>query len=280
MKKGLVVSDIHCGSIYGLLPPGFVTFEGVEKKLNVGQQYLWECWEDFCNRAKEFKPDFVIANGDLVDGPQKKNQGSELSLITPGDQGRAATDTLRVLRKATGPAAKWYFTQGTPYHVGNFGDAEEEIAHQCTAEKYHSVGTGKYCREVLWLKVEGVIIEAAHHVSGTTGLYRLTGIDREMQWSAMAGKDDLKGVPKSDLLVRSHLHHFVSGEHASKQGIITPCWQLQTRYARKHSVSRLLPDIGGILLTVDGEAKKRGEAPVSITKELYRLPTIRLTELA
>jgi hypothetical protein len=280
MKRGVVVSDIHAGSIYGLLPPGFITFEGVEKKLNIGQQYLWECWEDFCERVRTFKPDFVIANGDLIDGPQKKNHGSELSLITPGDQAKAAVETLRHLRKATGSAPKWYFTQGTPYHVGNFGDAEEEIAHQCAAEKYSSVGTGKYCREVLWLKTEGVIIEAAHHVSGTTGFYRLTGIDREMQWSAMAGKDDLKGVPKSDLLVRSHLHHFVSGEHASKQGIITPCWQLQTRYARKHSVSRLLPDIGGILLTVDGEAKKRGEAPVAITKELYRLPQIRLTELA
>lgn len=279
MKRGLVVSDLHCGSIYGLLPPRFETFEGVDKKLNVGQQYLWDCWIDFCQRAKEFKPDFVIANGDLVDGPQKKNQGAELSLIAPSDQTKAAIETLRVLRKATGSLCKWYFTQGTPYHVSNWGEAEEEIAHQLTAEKYPSVGTGRYCREVLWLRSEGVILEAAHHVSGTTGFYRLTGIDREMQWSAMAGKDDLRGVPRSDLLIRSHLHHFVSGEHASKQGIVTPCWQLQTRYARKHSVTRLLPDLGGILLEVDGEAKKRGEAPVKIIKELYRLPAIRMVEL-
>lgn len=279
MKRGVVVSDIHSGSIYGMLPPGFQTFDGVPKGQNIGQQYLWECWEDFCQRVSRFKPDFCIANGDIVDGPQRKNDGSELTLHSPSDQVGAAVEILKRLRKATGPECKWYFTQGTPYHVGHWGAAEEEIAKQLGGEKYWSVGVGKLCREILWLRCEGVVLEAAHHVGSASGFYRLTGIDREMQWSAMAGKDDLKGLPKSDFLIRSHLHNFVSGEHASKQGLITPCWQLQTRYARKGSVARLLPDIGGLFLEVDGEAKKNGEAPVRVVKHIYRLPNVRLTEL-
>lgn len=278
MKRGIVVSDIHSGSIYGLQPPEFNIFSGVNVQQNAGQEFLWKCWLDFVVRVKVFKPDFVIVNGDVVDGPQRKNQGAELALSAPGDQVGAAIEVLRVLKKVT-PKAKWYFTQGTPYHVGEWGDAEESIALALDATPYLSVGTGKLCREVLWLQMEGVILEAAHHISGGTGFYRLTSLDREAQWSAISAKDATKGIPKSDLLIRSHVHNFAYGEHASKQVLTTPCWELQTRYARKHSVHRLHPDIGGIMIEVDGEAKRKGEAPCVIRKELYSLPPVAITSL-
>jgi hypothetical protein len=111
------------------------------------------------------------------------------------------------------------------------------------------------------------------------GFYRATAMDREMQWSAMTGKDDRKGMPKADFLIRSHVHFFLGLEHSSKQGVITPCWQLQTKFMRKNSVSRMLPDIGGLLLEVDGQAKERGEAPCRVLKELYRLPPVPVTSL-
>jgi hypothetical protein len=278
MKRGIVVSDIHTGSIYGLQPPAFTDFAGRVVPQNVGQQFLWRCWLDFAQRAGRFKPDFVIVNGDVVDGPQRKNQGAELSLPAPGDQVSAAIEVLRELRKKTNQA-KYFFTQGTPYHVGEWGDAEESIASALGATEYLSLGNGKLCREVLWLSMEGVILEAAHHISGGTGFYRLTSLDREAQWSALSGTDASKGIPKSDLLIRSHVHNFAYGEHASKQILTTPCWQLQTRYARKHSVHRLHPDIGGIMLEIDGEAKLKGEAPCIVRKELYTLPPVAITSL-
>jgi hypothetical protein len=277
MNKGVVVSDIHAGSIYGLLPPGFITFEGVEKKLNVGQQYLWECWQDFCERVKEFKPDFVIANGDLIDGPQKKNHGSELSLITPGDQSKAATQTLQYLRKATGSACKWYFTQGTPYHTGAYGDAEEDIAHKCSAEKYPSVGTGKYCREVLTLEVDGgLMVEAAHHIS-TASVYKTTPLEKESQATWMANVTH--ETPRIDLAIRSHVHHYRNVEHGTGKILTTPCWQLQTRYARKNSVSRLLPDIGGVFFVLDYQAKKAGGEWCRLWPEKYILPPVQVAKL-
>src|SRR5467141_3428442 len=103
MKRGICVSDLHCGSIYGLLPPSFETFEGVLRLPNPGQEYLWRCWDDFTNRAGRFSPDFIIVNGDLLDGMQQKNKGSELALNAPFDQSRAAVETLRLL-KARVPA--------------------------------------------------------------------------------------------------------------------------------------------------------------------------------
>lgn len=95
----------------------------------------------------------------------------------------------------------------------------------------------------------------------------------------MTSKDSTQGVPKVDILIRSHVHYFSMGEHASKQGVTTPCWQLQTRYMRKNSTTRMLPTIGGLFLEVDGAAKKRGEAPVKVIKELYSLPPMKVAEL-
>lgn len=281
MKRGIVVSDLHCGSIYGMLPPGFVTFDGIERPQNVGQQYTWNCWLDFCERAKSFDPDFVIVNGDCIDGSQERNRGSELSLLDWRDQRLAAEETLMVLRTSLPKEfnVKWYFTQGTPYHVGNYGDAEENIAETLLAEDYLSLGTGRKCKEVLWLDVDGVILEAAHHIAVSVGFYRLTALDREGQWSAISAKDASKGIPKADLLIRSHVHYFGHAEHASKSIVTTPAWQLQTRYMRKASVHRMHPDIGGIMLEVDGTAKERGESPVRIFKELYKLAPVPITKL-
>lgn len=274
MKRGVVVSDIHCGSIYGILPAQFTTFDGIELAQVPGQVYLWECWNDFCRRVSDFNPDFCIVNADCVDGPQRKNQGSELCLRAPQDQADAAIQTLKILRGSMREEAKWYFTQGTPYHVGEFGAEEERIAVALNAAPYWSVGTGRYCREVLWLNVEGVIVEAAHHIAPSGGFYRMTSLDREAQWAAMSGKDSTKGVPKSRILIRSHVHYFGHVEHASKDIVTTPCWQLQTRFMRKNSIHRMHPDIGGVFIEIDGSTGQ-----VRIEKEIYNLPPVQVTEL-
>jgi len=279
LKRGAVVADLHCGSSFGLMPPTFTTYDGGTLVQNPGQEYMWRCWDDFTWRVSQFKPDFIIYNGDLIEGPQTKSKGYEVSLASEGDQVKAAIEIIQYMQKRLTHPCKHYFVRGTPYHVGAWGGVEEEIAKQCNGTPYLSVGTGKYCREVLWLTVEGVIIEAAHHISGTTGFYRLTGVDREAQWSAMSAKDATKGVPKSDVLIRSHVHFYGLGEHASKQIFTTPCWKLQDSYARKHSVHRFHPDIGGVMLEIDGEAKKRGNAPCRVIKELYSLPPVKLTSL-
>jgi hypothetical protein len=279
MKRGLVVSDIHAGSIYGMLPPDFMLYDESTKSLNPGQQYLWSCWDHFCEQAGKFRPDFIIANGDLIDGPQRKNHQSEIALISPRDQGKAAAEVLSLLRQRVPRHTRWYFTAGTPYHVGDWGESEESIAEEFGGQLYSSVGTGRRCKEVLWLDVEGVIIEAAHHIGVTQGFYRATQLDKEMQWNAMTGKDPSKGVPRADLIVRSHVHYFNEVGHASKQGFTNPCWQLQTRFMRKNSVGRMLPDIGGVFLEIDGAAKLDGRRPVTIIPEIYRLPPLEVSKL-
>src|SRR5215475_1130049 len=123
MKKLAVVSDLQCGSLFGMLPQDFITSEGVPKLQNTGQKYLWECWLDFSDRLREFKPDALIVNGDLVDGRQQAQKGTELSLPLLFDQIRAAEQCLKVLKKKC-PTMKWYFVQGTEYHVGKAAEHE------------------------------------------------------------------------------------------------------------------------------------------------------------
>src|SRR5437763_16751146 len=82
----LVIGDVHVGSIYGLLPPDFVSSDGSEKPQNAGQEYLWRCWQDMKRRAAKFTIDSVVINGDLIEGKQPKQKCSELTLIAPNDQ--------------------------------------------------------------------------------------------------------------------------------------------------------------------------------------------------
>lgn len=129
------------------------------------------------------------------------------------------------------------------------------------------------------MNLEGVIVEFAHHLGGASGFYRMTALDREGQWSAMAAKDPSKGIPKADLLIRHHVHFFGNVEHESKQITAVPCWKLQDDYAAKGGLHRFHPTIGGVLLEVDGERKKDGENPCRITVRKYSLPPVPIVVL-
>lgn len=274
MKKLAVVSDLHAGHQTALLPPNFITYEGVPKLQNVGQEFLWRCWLDFCKRTEAFNPDIVIVNGDCVEGMQRKDDGFGLSLQDWKDQRGAAIAALKVLRSVT-RKAKWFHTQGTPYHTGSYGNAEEDIAEAMGALPYNGIGTGKLCKEVLTIQVDGgVIVEAAHHVSFSS-VYRATPLEKEAQatWQDVVNNE----VPLPDIQVRSHVHNYTCLEQAKQILVTTPCWKLQDRYARKASVHRIKPHLGGIFITADYQAKKRGDPACKVLRETYKLPPVPIT---
>jgi hypothetical protein len=258
----LVISDLHVGSVYGLLPPGYHDSRGNEIRQNIGQKYLWDCWLDLAARAKRLRPDVVVVNGDLVDGRR-----GELCLQSPVDQAEAC---LQVLQALGCRGAKWFFVQGTEFHDSEAGREVEVVASQL-GTSYVGLGAGVYTREVLDLECGGVVVNFAHGISTGAGLYRAVAIDREALWSALAGKAG--SLPKADVIVRSHAHYFVHVEHASKHAVVTPCWQLQTRFMRRRSVYRMVPDIGAVVLDV---------APglIGVRKILYPLPTLKPVSLS
>jgi len=259
--KILVVSDLHVGSVYGLLPPGYRDSRGNTVEQNVGQKYLWRCWMDLARRVARIRPDVVVVNGDLVEG-----RYGELCLSSPVDQAEAC---LQVLRALGCKRAKWFFIQGTEFHDAEVGREVEVVASQL-GTKYVGLGSGVYTREVLDLECDGVVVNFAHGISVGAGLYRAVAIDREALWSALAGKAG--SLPKADVVVRSHAHYFVHVEHASKHAVVTPCWQLQTRFMRRRSVYRMVPDIGAVVLVVG--------PVIGVRKILYPLPSLSPVSLS
>ena len=265
------VGDMHAGSGFGLLPKDFTTRAGNRVEQNAGQAYLHRCWVHMCQRYREIAPDILVVMGDEIDGRQPLQRGTELCLPLLADQRDAAQQYLEMLISACPARPEIYVVQGTEYHDGKAADDVESLAKEIGAEEYFGLGTGRYSREVLDLELPGgVVINYAHHIGAMSGLYRATAPDKEALWSALAGKEGK--APKADCLVRGHIHCFVHIEYPTKHIVVNPCFQLQTRFMRKRSVYRMIPDLGSTWLRVHPEAKEAGEDPIIVRKVDYKLP--------
>jgi hypothetical protein len=276
----LVIGDIHVGSMYGMLPPDFISTDGSEKPQNPAQRYLWECWVDMKQKAAKFAIDSVIVNGDVIEGKQAKQKASELTLVAPNDQESAAVFLLRDLRnwleKNTGREVPFYIVQGTEYHEGRGAEELESIAARVRGANINSNFSGRHSKEVLDLDIDGVILNFAHHLGGGAGFTRSGNLDAEALWCQITASKG-QSVP-ADLIVRSHLHYYMHVEHTSRHAVLCPCWQIQTRFARHRSAYKLMPDIGALIIHVNPEAKRRGLDPIAFTKLLYKLPTPKVSK--
>jgi hypothetical protein len=276
-KAVLAVSDLHAGSIHGMMPPGFVTSDGAPKPQNAGQKFLWQCWLDLEQRVSELPIVGVYVNGDAIEGEEHRARGAELSLPLLADQSECAAICLRHLLASIKSKPPVFVIRGTPYHDSPGGREAEVVAEKIGAKRYRGYGAGRLAKRAADWECDGVVINVSHGISASGGLYRATAPDREAVWSALAGK--VGKVARADVLVRSHAHYFTHLEHPSKHAVIVPCWQLQTDYMGKNSFYRMLPDIGAVLLWIDGDAKKKGEDPVVVQKFLYPLPPLKPVKL-
>lgn len=263
MKKVLVVSDLQVGSKYANWPEEMQIKDGGYWKLNPKQQFLREAWNKFISIIKEIRPHVLILNGDMIEGCQYKSLGLPTITTDFAEQTEAARILLEPLREQCGEA---YLIRGTEYHDTMDGQAIERLGAELFCTPYRP---NQYSDWVLNLDVQGVIINAAHHISVMQGFYRATAPDREGIWSALAGRSK---VPDADCIVRSHIHIFVHVEHSNKHIVVTPGWQLQTDYQIKKSYYRLFPEIGAILINVYPELKEKGEDPIEIRKIMCKIP--------
>lgn len=271
----LVISDTHCGSIFGLWPPDYELTDGSRRGLTKGQQYLWKCWQHLSSLLAELQTSdrlnlgAVVLLGDLVDGRQSKQRGMEAVTVNTVDQARAFQASFDSFIAPFTPRPTIYAVWGTAYHDGDSGATMEGLAAALGATPYDGLGLGTYSKESLDLAVDGLGLNFAHGASSTTGLYRAVAIDREALWSAIAGKEGK--VPKADLIARADVHYFIHVEHESKHAVINPCWELQTPFMRKKSQYRMLPDLGSVVIRVWKEAPLGGDR-ISVYKFIYPLP--------
>lgn len=212
MKRGICISDLHCGHLVGLTPPNWQSSgEGWRKKIRETQKQAWNWFDNEMSKLSAL--DFIICNGDAIDGDGRKSGGSELLTTDTNVQAEIASFILkRYMTRKT----KLYMTYGTAYHTGSTSDTEALIAHDCNAQEI-----GGH----LFLDIEGVKFDIKHKVgSAVLPHSRATATKKAALLNkiwAEAGEQ-----PSCDVYIRSHVHyHQYSGDPDLGLCMTTPALQ-------------------------------------------------------
>jgi hypothetical protein len=225
LNLAVVVSDLHCGSTVGLLPPGLHTADGTEMAQNAVQRWIWECWEKAHHFAESVcgdDPFDLIVNGDLIEG---LHHGSKQVISQDiGDHIAAAVEALKPLASK---AANVHLTVGTECHTQN---AEHGIGKALNASV--NPATRRHVHDRLLLDFNGLLLSASHHTSATSRQWLESG-----EYSRAISSERLScartGWRLPDIFLRAHRH--VSGCYTdfSSMMLVTGAWQLMTRHTFK-----------------------------------------------
>jgi UDP-2,3-diacylglucosamine pyrophosphatase LpxH len=242
MTRIVFISDVHVGSNYAVLQDDFRNPEdGSIVSPNYWQKLLFKEW---CRLAEKLSPaDIIILLGDLVEGPQTKEKFETLKIHNIMHQAEAFIQ----LFQNTWRWRKLYVVRGTDYHVAVTGvHIEEHIARRLGAEK---IDADKYSSTDLHLRVDGKVINAAHHVGvSQVPHYRFTPLAREMWLGKLF--DDYWG--RVDIVARGHVHyHLLARIEDIMTAFTCPAWQLPTPYMRKKTVFGANASVGVVEVTIE-----------------------------
>lgn len=258
MSRILVVSDLHCGHHSGLTPPEYQYQEGKDVRWNKWANIQRQSFDWFIKTVKELSPiDLVIANGDMIEGTGRRSGGTELISTDCLVQVKIAEICLSCIK-----GRRYYFTYGTPYHTGEASDYEELIAEAFKGP----IGSHD------WISLYGKQIDIKHHINPTQspqGLF--TGLLREA-WAndAWAAR---KEQPKSDILIRSHVHKYACGEAIIGDRLVTFCTTPALQgYGSKYGSRRCFQTVDFGMIAIDITRKGYSVKPL-----IPRLPCWRAT---
>ena len=250
--RGVLMGDKHHGNIGGLTPPGWNSVGLGEPEYR--QEYqrmravIWD-WLEVSIQALG-RVDFVVDNGDLVDGKGKRSGGTEVIFPDRKDQVEMAVQVHRTLF----PGAERFLSYGTPYHTGEEEDWEKQVAQELNCQ----IGSEDT------IDVRGLLINFKHQVSRSVIPHgRFTPIARDRLWNLLWAE---RGeYPKADLLLRSHVHYFNHCGEADWEAITLPALQ---GYGTKYGARRMtgVVDIGFVVIDVTSKTEYTWE------KRILRLP--------
>lgn len=256
MKRILVVSDLHSGSRYGVMPEEVVvqddlTGDELDFVPKGGQLKLLDKWNRMIDDVGHV--DYCVVNGDVCDGLQYRENGRTLWSSDSDVQAEAAKTLLESVK-----CDRMLFTEGSGYHTGNNLPLDKVVAKSLKARFYGM-------DFILNLKDEKARIHFAHHVGVSKVFhYRTTPLARDAL--LMYLNKDREKYGRLDGIVRSHAHYVCGIFYSTQKAIITPAWQLRTPFGvRKGHWTP--PDIGYTLITAndDGSLEFQVEAD-SVTK--------------
>jgi hypothetical protein len=238
MKRVVVISDLHCGHAVGLTHPDFeVRHEDEnEKIIDSARRRYWKFYADTITALQPV--DVLIVNGDAIEGKGVKSGGTELIAPDRTEQVAMAVAAIQYVK-----AGKVFMSFGTGYHTGNMDDWEREVASDVDAEKIGSHD---------WLDVNGLLFDYKHHIGGSSTPYgRHTALSKEHVWNVMWAEHD--EYPKSNVLIRSHVHYYGFAGGFGWVGFTTPALQ---GYGSKYGARRMSGTVDFGFLSFDVEGKE------------------------
>ena len=265
MKRAVVcVSDLHIGSFAGLCPrEGIKLDNGAVQLPSKYQQYLVDCWDHFwktfvVRTTKGCKDVTVVINGDAIDGNHHQAVDLVANLET---QERTAVEMLRDITRKY----RTFMVRGTEAHGGKSDQNTESIARQIGCELDESGANSVW---QLWLDVNGVVFQFAHHIGTTSSAaYETSAPMREMVAGLVESVQWEQRLP--DVFVRSHRHRYITVPlpregNRDIQLTVTPGWQLRTPHVERIDRMRL-PHIGGVIFIVEDKTWRT-------ERMLYQMP--------
>lgn len=223
-KRILVLSDLHCGSQVGLTPPPWQTKPSGRKVHDKFAELQSTAWDWYIKEIKSLnKIDICFVLGDCIDGADRKGAGVGQITTDLEEQTEMAIDALRFVK-----AKKYVFVYGSGYHVtGQDGtDYEKRIARTLGGP----IGNHEF------VDVNGVTFNLKH-VCGRTSIPHGKGtlLHKQKLWEQMWA--DYKDFPKSDILLRGHVHYFYAVQDAKYLMMTSPCMKtLGDKYGGRNFV--------------------------------------------
>jgi len=198
-KRGVIISDLHCGHLVGLTPPAYQikpVRSGTSKRTK-WSKIQDELWRAYVKMLKQHGPfDFCLYAGDGIDGSGKRSGGSELITTDIEEQCNMATECIDQIRLHAKRGFKVVGCYGTPYHCGEIEDSENHIAKQAGFDK---IGSHE------WVDVNGCIIDLKHHIGSSSIPHgRHTAIARDRLQNLLWAERDQQ--PRANILLRGHCH--------------------------------------------------------------------------
>jgi hypothetical protein len=268
--RGVIVSDIHDGSLFAVadLDDDAVPRGGPGKQT---REALFERWRDAA-KGKWGEPDFLIVNGDAIDGGNRKK----------GGVGTWTTDLMAQCDNCVSLIERWkarqiFVVRGSNYHVeaNNSGlQCEEYIARAVGAVEIPHQGhiAPKRRDHSGWewyIHLGDITAHCAHKISVSKVFhYQTTPTARQMLQAKLNDRmrHEIERY-RTRVVVRSHAHYFNHIEFSGSKGYVTPCWKALDEFMLSNGPLDISPDIGFLGVTVtegEGFAHEKNLWPINV----------------
>lgn len=251
MKTVTVISDLHIGSSVGFCPVRGITLaEGGRYEPSRFQKSTYRSFHNFIEYSQHLGESAdtrtLVINGDTIDGFHHNT----VALVTNNIQVQEGA-AIELLKNIAKEYDQVFVVRGTEAHVQSGAQAEERIAAAIGATPNEDQASWWQ----LWLDVDGVIFNIAHHISTTSSAaYESSAVMREMTAALVEAGQWGQKLP--DVIIRSHRHRYIKVAIPSIRGeiqaVVTPAWQLRTPFIERIDRMRM-PHIGGIVCVVENE---------------------------